>query len=76
MTKEQVYAARAMFEKEIKNNAKRLNIKIDYGTPTPQIVCLIMKKTTSELQIKRTMVAYAHYIQMQQRIDLGIWEEE
>ena len=76
MTKEQVYAAKAMFEKEIRNTARRLNIKVEECVSTPQLVYLIMKKTSSELVIKRTMNHYAHYVQMNQRIDLGIWEEE
>jgi hypothetical protein len=76
MTKEQVYAAKEMFEKEIRNTARRLNIKVEEGVRTPQLVYLIMKKTSSELIIKRTMNHYAHYVQMNQRIDLEIWEEE
>ena len=76
MTKEQVYAAKAMFEKEIRNTARRLNIKFEEGVRTPQLVYLIMKKTSSELVIKRTMNHYAHYVQMNQRIDLEVWEEE
>ena len=76
MTKEQVYAAREMYAEQIRNNATRLGIKIEEGTKIPQVVYLIMKKTSSELVIKRTMNHYAHYVQMNQRIDLEIWEEE
>ena len=75
MTKEQVYAAREMYAEQIRNNATRLGIKIEEGTKVPQVVYLIMKKTSSEFVIKRTLNFYAHYVQMQHRIDLEICEE-
>ena len=76
MTKEQVYAAKAMYSQQIRNNATRLGINPkDYCTSIA-LVTSIMEKTSSQLVIKDTLRSYGHLVQMQQRIDLEIWEEE
>lgn len=76
MTKEQVYAAKEMYTEQIRNNATRLGINPEDYCNSIDLVTSIMKKTSSELVIKRTLRSFGHLVQMQQRIDLGIWEEE
>ena len=76
MTKEQVYAAKNMYLTHIKNNAIRVGIEPNDYCSILTLVTNIMKKTSSSLVIERTLRYYSHYVQMQQRIDLEVWEEE
>ena len=76
MTKEQVYAARNMYLTFIKNNATRVGVDSNDYCSVLVLVANIMKKTSSKSIIEETLKYYSHYVQMQQRIDLQIWEEE
>lgn len=76
MTKEQVYAAKEMYNQQIRNNATRLGINPEDYYTSIALVTSIMKKTSSQLVIERTLKSFGHLVQMQQRIDLEIWEEE
>ena len=76
MTKKQVYAAKDMYTRHIRCDAIRLNCAIEENENVTSIVTKIMKKTSSEFMIKKVLNFYAHYVQMQQRIDFKVWEEE
>ena len=76
MTREQVFAAKEMYKEQIKNNAVRIGINPNDYCNMLTLITKIMKKTSSELIIERTLRSYRHYITMEQRINLEIWEDE
>lgn len=76
MTRDQVYAAKKMYALYIRSDAIELNCAIDEDEPIPSVVTKIMKKTSSEIIIKKILRYYGHYVQMNLRIDKQIWEEE
>lgn len=76
MTKDQVYAAKKMYALYIRSEAIELNCAIDKDEPISSVVAKIMKKTSSEFIIKKVLRFYAHYVQMNLRLDKQIWEEE
>lgn len=78
MTREQVFAAKEMYRKEIIAIAKKFKTldAVDYDLDTTTLVKKIMRVTHSPLTIHKVINYYKHYVEMCMRVSYTLWEDE
>ena len=76
MTKSQVYAAKNMYEKHLKEIAISLKIDISYTDNMDNILLYIVSKTKRQSVLFDAIRFYKYYISMCTRISQQSWEED
>ena len=76
MTRDQVYAAKNMYEKHLKEIAKYLKIDIYSEWNVDNILLAIVKKTKKQNILYDAIRYYKYYVDMNCRIYNQIWNEK